>query len=161
MGLFVKSGSGWTAAKSIFVKSGAGWTSVKKIFIKASTGMWQLFWPKTGPYATVSPTFSSDTAGNNTYFGDVIFGSTLYGQRGTWTSNSSYPISSYSYSIYTSDSSTGNLTLVSGPISLSGTYQSINSSNTLYDGKYIVFEVTANDTEVGTGTLTISGTVKR
>ena len=39
MGLFVKSGSGWTAAKSIFVKSGAGWTSVKKIFIKEDNNL--------------------------------------------------------------------------------------------------------------------------
>lgn len=157
MGLFSKTGnSTWKSASKIFVKtSNTSWKTVLKGFVKTAGG-WLQFWPTTGPEATRAPYFSNDTAGNNEPSGYTIpFNSTVYGQRGTWISNSSTnSISSYVYSVITYDSDIDNQT---NPIStqsgtMSSTYVTVPLTDaTKYDGKYISLNVTATRSDGASG----------
>jgi len=156
MGFWVKKDqSTWAPVKKVWVKttSGSGaWTSAKKIWVKVIGG-WNLFWPSNGPYATTPPSITQYTNGTGKYTNEIIYGSNTYGQKGVWVANSSTSsISSYAYNIYTSDSPTpgGTETLQEGPTTFSGTYHTID--NTLYDGKYLIFEVVATRTDGTSGT---------
>ena len=150
-----KDSSTWVKPKNVFIKKDAStWATVKKIWVKASNGLWRLFYPYAGPYATTAPYISTDTAGNNQPSGyDLIFGSSnVFGQRGVWEANGDI-ISSYSYKLYTSTSSAPGaqpFTLISNG-SMSTTYKSIDLSNIDIDGKYIIFEVTATRSDGITG----------
>lgn len=150
-----KDGYNWVKPNNVFIKKDAStWTTVKKMWVKASNGLWRLFYPYAGPYATTAPYISTDTAGNNQPYGyDLIFGSSnVFGQRGVWEANGD-TISSYSYKLYTSTSSAPGaqpFTLVTSG-SMAGTYQSINLSNNNIDGTYIIFEVMATRSDGVTG----------
>jgi hypothetical protein len=56
----------WASATKIWVKkSPTEWVPVTRAWIKSTSTLWKLFWPKSGPFTTKAPYFSSDTAGNN------------------------------------------------------------------------------------------------
>ena len=154
MGFWVKTNAStaWKTATKAWVKTNysTAWKQAKTIWVKSASGIWQTFWPKTGPFATTSPYISTDTAGNNQPPSfDLIFGTAnVYGRKGVWQANGG-TISSYSYKLYSSTSSAPGsapfTTIASG--TMSGDYQSINLSNTDIDGKYIIFQVDATRTD--------------
>ena len=157
---FIKTNSGstpWSNIAAMFVKTNTGstpWATVKKAFIKVSGG-WQQFYPNSGPYTTASPFISSNTSGATPWGAGILFGSSAYGQRGTWVANSSTAtITSYSYQILTSTSSTpgsGPYVTVVGSTALSGTYQTIDLTNSAYDDAFLIFRVTATRSDSVTG----------
>jgi hypothetical protein len=167
MGLFAKSSTSgtWPTVKKLFVKSSTSgtWPTVKKAFAK-TVGGWVQFWPKSGPYTTTSPlisTLASDLSGTSQPPGYTLdYGSTYYGQRGIWEANSgTATISSYSYTIYSSTSAAPGaapLTIM-GSGSLSGNSATIlltngTTSGTTYEGKYLIFSVSATRTDNVVGT---------
>ena len=163
MAFYAKKGSTWTTATNFFVKIGSTWTAVKKSYVKIGS-IWYQFWPKSGPITTTSPlisTIASDLSGASQPPGFTLnYGTTYYGQKGIWNPNiPSTTISSYSYIVYSSTSGTPS----SGPYaimdsgSISGNSASIPltygaTSGTTYDGKYLIFSVTATRSDGATGT---------
>ena len=158
MGLFVKktpgtTSSSWASVSSFWVKVASsgwtsnGWTAAKKIFVRDGSS-WTQFWPSAGPYTTVDPYISTDTAGNNQPSGYTLTtGSTVYGQKGTWVANrSGYVISSYSYVSFSTSSSTPNYVVNFTNVDHGSliNYAAIPLAAANYDGKYLVFAVTAN-----------------
>jgi hypothetical protein len=146
--LFVKKSSSgdWPQAKKIYVKSDANssWSLVKKAFVKVGS-VWTQFWPKSGPYATTVPYFSLDSSGNDIPLTTSLeVSSNIYAKKGIWSANSSSSsITSYTYNIQTSTSSTaGPYTLAVSNTSITD-YALINLSSSTYDGKYIILNVTA------------------
>jgi len=160
MAFFAKQGSTWKTATKFFVKQGSTWKPILKAYIKQGAN-WVQFWPKSGPYTTTAPYFSTDTSGNSTPAGFTLsVGSTYYLQKGVWVGNGG-TISSYVSNIYTtpnSDANTGGLTLTSGPTSLIN-YTSITLNAATYDGFYIVGQINATRTDgiVGTDTTDSNG----
>jgi hypothetical protein len=167
MALFVKKSPGttsasWASVSSFWVKvatsgwTSNGWTRATKLFVRDGSS-WSQFWPTAGPYTTTSPYISTDTAGNNQPSGlTLTTGTTVYGQKGTWVANrSGYSISSYYYRSYSTTTGTingGSLTTVdSGSLT---NYASIPLTASDYDGKYLLFSVTAtrSDGTVSTDT---------
>jgi hypothetical protein len=155
MGLYVKTSSVWQPVKSFWVKTTNGWQVVKKAYVKNASGLWQLFYPKIGPFTTTPPYFSTDTNGNNQPSGySLNTNGTYYLQKGTW-SNNGYSISSYASRFYTATLPTtglngdfSGLTLQSGPTSLIN-YTAITLTDSIYDGLYIVGDIVASTTTSG------------
>jgi hypothetical protein len=148
MPLYAKKPSGWAKVKRFDVKKPGGtsgtWAQVKKGFIKKVSG-WVQFWPKSGPYTTTAPFFSSDTAGNSPLVYPIIFGETVYAQRGVWVGNGE-TISSYRYKVEGSTSGilgTGPYTTLVSERAMSGSYASIVCDQEDFDGKYLLLTVTA------------------
>ena len=135
----------WQPLQKIYVKTtqSTQWQSVKKAFVKAFGG-WVQFWPKSGPYTTKPPYFSTDTAGNVEPSGYTLsVNSTIYLQKGTWDGNGG-TISSYAYKIYTATTPT----LATGPYQAPAAgslinYASVTLDAGTYDGKYIIGNITA------------------
>lgn len=161
------SGTGtWKPVEQFLVKTstaGTGiWKSIKSAFVKTDAG-WKIFFGIAGPYTTKSPYFSTDTSGNTTVTGPtILYGSTIYGQRGTWVGNGG-TISSYTYKLQGSTSSqvnTGTYTSILSETSMSGTYQQIVANTSQYDGKYLIFTVkaTRSDGSVGSDSTDSNGT---
>lgn len=152
MALWVKkdgSSSGWVEANKVWVKNSSTWSAVKKIWVKAATG-WALFWPKAGPYTTRAPYFSTDSAGNNEIIDSTIdYGTSIYGQRGTWNSNGG-TISSYTYKLESSTSDaigTGPYTSILSETNMGSSSILINLNTSQYDGQYLIFTVKATRTD--------------
>ncbi len=148
MPFYAKKPSGWTKVKRFDVKKPGGtsgtWAQVKKGFIKKVSG-WVQFWPKSGPYTTTAPFFSSDTAGNSPLVYPIIFGETVYAQRGVWVGNGE-TISSYRYKVEGSTSGildTGPYTTLVSERTMSGSYASVVCDQANFDGKYLLLTVTA------------------
>ena len=147
----------WKPVEQFLVKtsvSGFGiWKSIKSAFVKTDAG-WKIFFGIAGPYTTKSPYFSTDTSGNTAVTGPtILYGSTIYGQRGTWVGNGG-TISSYTYKLQGSTSSevnTGTYTSILSETSMSGTYQQIIANTSQYDGKYLIFTVKATRSDGSTG----------
>jgi hypothetical protein len=138
----------WKSVKKLWVKTtySTAWKSAKKLWVKTANGTWQLFWPKTGPYAILPPYITLDAAGNNFPSGfDLEFGTNVYGQRGIWDANSTTSqITSYSYKTYNATSSILGQDFVY-PIEYGsmGAYQVLDMSLEMYDGSWLVFQVEA------------------
>lgn len=156
MPLFVKTSgtsnsSTWPKAVSISVKTAINtWVKAKSAFVRTAAG-WIQFFPKSGPYTTTFPYFSSTTTGLTPIPGLTLdTGSTVYLQKGTWIPNG-FTISSYSYYVYTT--SNGNINTTSSQFNAaSGTltqYATIPLSAATYDGYYIYGEIDANTTTTG------------
>jgi len=169
MPLFVKTSgtsnsSTWPKAVSISVKTAIStWVKAKSAFVRTAAG-WIQFFPKSGPYTTTFPYFSSTTTGL-TPISELTLdtGSTVYLQKGTWVPNG-FTISSYSYYVYTT--SNGNINTTTSQFNaVSGTltqYATIPLSAATYDGYYIYGEIDANTTTTGvTGIETTDGNGSR
>lgn len=148
MALWVKkdgTSSGWVQPNKVWVKDSSTWSAVKKIWVKAASG-WTLFWPKIGPSTTTSPFFSTDSAGNSPVVGPtILYGSTIYGQKGVWDGNG-YTISSYSYKLESSTSSSvgsGPYTTIISETPMTTSSQELTLNTSQYDGKYLIFTVKA------------------
>jgi uncharacterized repeat protein (TIGR02543 family) len=148
MALWVKkngTSSGWVEANKVWVKDSSTWSAVKKIWVKAASG-WTLFWPKVGPSTTTSPFFSNNSSGTSPVVGPtILYGSTIYGQRGVWDGNG-YTIASYSYKLESSTSSSvgsGPYTTIISETPMTTSSQELNLNTSQYDGKYLIFTVKA------------------
>lgn len=157
MALWVKkdgTSSGWVEANKVWVKDSSTWSAVKKIWVKAATG-WALFWPKAGPYTTKAPYFSTDSAGNDEIFSSTVdYGTTIYGQRGTWNANGG-TISSYTYKLESStspDTGSGPYSTIIDESNMGSSYVTINLNTSDYDGQYLIFTVKATRTDGVFGT---------
>ena len=150
-------GNSWASAQNLWVKTGRSpstnlWKKVQKVWVKTGS-YWVQAWPKSGPYTTTAPYFSTDTAGNNQPSGfSLNVNQTYYLQKGTWLANGG-TISSYSskiYKTYNNVAGSGGYTLTSGPTSLTN-YTSITLTDSIYDGYYVIGDITAtrSDNVVG------------
>jgi uncharacterized repeat protein (TIGR02543 family) len=142
----------WTSIKNFNVKKPGGtsgvWTQVKRGYIKKGLG-WVMFWPKSGPYTTKAPYFSSDQNGldENRIVEPIVYGTTFYGQRGTWDANGG-TISSYTYKLDAVSSATigeGTITNIITERSMGTSYIQLTANSSAYDGKWLIFTVKATD----------------
>lgn len=141
----------WSPAKKIWVKkSPTEWVAVTRAWVKSAANSWTLFWPKSGPYATKAPYFSTDSSGNSEIFSLTIdYGTTIYGQRGTWNANGG-TISSYTYKLESStsaDTGTGPYSTIIDESNMGSSYVTINLNTSDYDGQYLIFTVKATRTD--------------
>ena len=159
MPFYVKKPGGWTKASSFYVKKPGGtsgvWTKVTKAFVKNATG-WVQFWPKSGPFTTKAPYFSTDQNGleANRIIEPIIYGTPFYGQRGIWNANGG-TISSYTYKLDSVTSATigqGTVTNIIPETSMGTTYIQIIPNSSQYDGKWLIFTVAATRSDGVSGT---------
>lgn len=160
-----KSPSEWVPGTKIWVKkSPTEWVPALRAWIKQGV-TWVQFWPKSGPFTTVAPFFSSDSGGNNRIIEPIVYGTTFYGQRGSWDGNGG-TISSYTYKLDSVTSATigeGTITNIIPETSMGSTSVSITANSSDYDGKWMLFTVKAtrsdgvfgsddtDNTDTGTG----------
>ena len=153
MAFFAKQGSTWKTATNFFVKQGSTWKPILKAYVKSGID-WIQFWPKSAPYTTTAPYFSTDTSGNNQPSGfSLNANQTYYLQKGTWVSNGG-TISSYASKVYTttnSNTGSGGLLLINGPTSLIN-YTAVTLTDSIYDGLYVVGDITATRSDGVFGT---------
>ena len=148
MPIYLKNINGWKNLPSFYIKNANGWKNIFSAYLKTSSG-WKVFFGKSGPYTTKSPYFSTDTAGNTQWNQVIIYGSTLYGQRGNWNANGG-TISSYTYKLEGVDSVTigqGTITSIIAETSMGATYVPITFNTASYDGKWMIFTVRATRTD--------------
>jgi hypothetical protein len=129
------------------------WRKVVSAFIKTASG-WQLIFGKVGPSTTVAPYFSSDSAGNNRIIEPIIYGTTFYGQRGSWDGNGE-TISSYAYRLDSVNSATigeGTIANIIPTTSMGSASIPITANSSAYDGKWLIFTVRATTSDGAQGT---------
>ena len=131
-GFYLKTSNGWKSIKDFFVKTSSGWKPIQFAYVKTSMYGWKSFYTRRSSYPqnTVSPTISAGTYAITAITGfQALVGTTLTGNKGTWTSTNGSI--TYSYLWFADGISTGNTTT------------SFNTSS--YDGSYITFQVTARN----------------
>jgi len=131
-GFYLKTSSGWKTVKKFFVKTSSGWKPIKYGYVKTALYGWKQFFSTntTYPVNTVSPSISAASYATTTISGEqALLGTTLTGNKGTWTSTNGSI--SYSYLWFADGVTTGNTTTT------------FNTSN--YDGQFITFQVTATN----------------
>jgi hypothetical protein len=144
----IRTNNGWKNLSQLVIRTNNGWKNIFSAYLKTSSG-WKVFFGKSGPYTTKSPYFSTDTAGNTQWNQVILYGSTLYGQRGNWNANGG-TISSYTYKLEGVDSVTigqGTITSIIAETSMGATYVPITFNTASYDGKWMIFTVKATRTD--------------
>jgi hypothetical protein len=130
------------------------WRNINSAYLKVGSA-WKLIFGKSGPFTTTAPYFSTDQNGNTEITTQtIVYGSTIYGQKGVWNSNGGTE-SSYNYKIETSTSvipGSSPYTTIVDFASLSTDYKQIVLNSSDYDGKYLIFTVKQTRTDGVFGT---------